>query len=594
MVSIDLDNIIHYHPPPIPKPPCKPHLTAYPRGSSYPPSNQPVLIHPLPPRPPCLSHESLQACHPRPQSPSPATPSLHIDCAVHLNEFDQELANLEMAEFGSQETLGSCFGGSEETQANINDPQKKELHDLQSEASHHDDRSLVDLRLRLLSEDPTTPQDTVTSSIAVETDRSSAAGAPTSPVGAAGSVSPNKPCPIQDPSPTELNETQLSIFGCGTEVNSVAAGESCYGLTSQHDCDVSRAQTPSPKPSTPVPAVDEPETANQRLETGTECGKSSPRPVTEAHSIQLHSRDNLATRDSNDICSTDCCPDDEALATPTSPVLQQQKQAVSRSEGKDPRRDLYRSCSVSVVVPVTRSRGLPVTRPPRAGSTRCTGKRKSRAKTPCNVDSDDPDDSDYTDGNDSGVGDISRLPRLTKRQRRPAATKIQPAQAQRESPHRVFSSPALEEEIANPRPGTSLQDIQTIPIRGFLTRQTFLSRVIYSCTFEEDRQPSCPHGPTKAAPAYEESLDKTVHTTQPSNKKPSVRATRFLPDEDELLIELKEKRSLPWNRIVKHFPGRTKGALQVRYSTKLKDRGTGSLRRGRSGRVKCPAAAAVA
>jgi hypothetical protein len=48
-------------------------------------------------------------------------------------------------------------------------------------------------------------------------------------------------------------------------------------------------------------------------------------------------------------------------------------------------------------------------------------------------------------------------------------------------------------------------------------------------------------------------------------------ASRFLPAEDELLIELKEKQSLPWNRIVKHFPGRTKGALQVRYSTKLKD-----------------------
>ena len=75
---------------------------------------------------------------------------------------------------------------------------------------------------------------------------------------------------------------------------------------------------------------------------------------------------------------------------------------------------------------------------------------------------------------------------------------------------------------------------------------------------------------------------------QPSNKKLSMRATRFLSDEDELLIELKEKRSVPWNRIVRHFPGRTKGALQVRYSTKLKNRGTGSPRRDRSRRVTCP------
>lgn len=63
------------------------------------------------------------------------------------------------------------------------------------EASHPNDRSLVDLRL--LSEDPTTPQDTVALSNAVKTDRSSAAGATTSPVGADGSVSPNKLCPIQ-------------------------------------------------------------------------------------------------------------------------------------------------------------------------------------------------------------------------------------------------------------------------------------------------------------------------------------------------------------------------------------------------------------
>ena len=239
---------------------------------------------------------------------------------------------------------------------------------------------------------------------------------------------------------------------------------------------VSTDQAPSPNPSTPVPAEDEPEPANQRLfrwspETGAEYRISSPLPVTEAHSIQLDARDLSATRDShlevrsdgNDIHSTNCCPDDEALSSTISPMLQQKKQAVSRSEGKDPPRDLSRSCSVSVVVPVTRSRGLPITRSTRSRSTRYTGKRKNRANSACTVESDDPDDSDYTDGNDSGVGDITRLPRLTKRQRRPTTTKIQPAQARRESPHRVFSSPAPEQEIANSRPATSLQDIQTIP-----------------------------------------------------------------------------------------------------------------------------------
>jgi hypothetical protein len=43
-----------------------------------------------------------------------------------------------------------------------------------------------------------------------------------------------------------------------------------------------------------------------------------------------------------------------------------------------------------------------------------------------------------------------------------------------------------------------------------------------------------------------------------------------LSKEDNLLIKLKQKDNLPWSEIAKHFPGRTKGSLQVRYSTKLR------------------------
>lgn len=131
MVSIDLDNIIHYHPSPIPKPPYNPpHLTTFSHVPSHLPSNQPVLIHPLPPRPQCLSHEPSQTSRACRQSPSPAASFLIPDRDAHPNEFDMELANLEMAEFESQETPGPCLGGSEESQSkNINDTQSKELHD---------------------------------------------------------------------------------------------------------------------------------------------------------------------------------------------------------------------------------------------------------------------------------------------------------------------------------------------------------------------------------------------------------------------------------------------------------------------------------
>jgi len=51
---------------------------------------------------------------------------------------------------------------------------------------------------------------------------------------------------------------------------------------------------------------------------------------------------------------------------------------------------------------------------------------------------------------------------------------------------------------------------------------------------------------------------------------------QYTREEDELLVHLKEDRKLPWNeihrRFSKKFSGRSKGTLQVRYCTKLKDR----------------------
>ncbi|KAJ5111871.1 hypothetical protein NUU61_001501 [Penicillium alfredii] len=598
MISIDLDNIIHYHPPPIPRPPCKPpHLPTSSRGSSHPPSNPPILIHPLPPRPPRHSHESPQTPHPRRQTTSSVVsclPSDHDAHArtklAHLNDFDKELADFDLAGIESQETSELRIGGGEESQVEaMNSVQRTELDDPYDD-SHSNERHRDDLRL--LSQDLTAPQDTATSLGAAETDLSST------------SISPNEQSPIQNPSSVEHRENQLSLVDCETVANSVAADEPCHTFTSQRDCDIPRDQSPYHNPSTPVPARDETEPANQRLfgyssEAGTEPGKSRPTPVTEAHSIQSQATDPTASHngyleapsDGNEVGST-VCQLDEALSRPISPVLQQQKRAGLRPGGEDSPRDLPRSCSVSVVIPEPQFNGLGIKRSTRAGRARCTGKRRIRDKSPCDIDSDDPDDIDYTNGNDSGVGDIAALPRPAKSQRRAAAIKIQP-RFRHQSPHPEFSSLARPQELfANPCPVTSLQDIETIPVRVFLTRQTFLSKVVYSCTFEEDRQP-CSHGTSKA-PSYSENMGQNGHTEQLSNRRSSARTTRFLPVEDELLVELKERRCLPWNRIVKHFPERTKNSLQVRYSTRLKDRGTESLKRDRSGRIKPAATAAAA
>ena len=52
--------------------------------------------------------------------------------------------------------------------------------------------------------------------------------------------------------------------------------------------------------------------------------------------------------------------------------------------------------------------------------------------------------------------------------------------------------------------------------------------------------------------------------------KPKGPKLKFTPEDDSLLIELKETKNLTWKQIADFFPGRSSGTLQVRYCTKLK------------------------
>ncbi len=46
----------------------------------------------------------------------------------------------------------------------------------------------------------------------------------------------------------------------------------------------------------------------------------------------------------------------------------------------------------------------------------------------------------------------------------------------------------------------------------------------------------------------------------------------FTPDEDRLLVSLREDRKLMWKEIVQYFPGRSSGTLRSRYHRVLRDR----------------------
>ena len=56
-------------------------------------------------------------------------------------------------------------------------------------------------------------------------------------------------------------------------------------------------------------------------------------------------------------------------------------------------------------------------------------------------------------------------------------------------------------------------------------------------------------------------------------RRPSGPKAKFTPEDDALLVDLKEKHDLTWKRISDYFPGRSSGTLQVRYCTKLKAKG---------------------
>ena len=57
--------------------------------------------------------------------------------------------------------------------------------------------------------------------------------------------------------------------------------------------------------------------------------------------------------------------------------------------------------------------------------------------------------------------------------------------------------------------------------------------------------------------------------TTAAKAKPTSRKARYTPEDDIKSRQLKEQ-GLSWIAIAKHFPGRTAGAIEVRYYTKLR------------------------
>ncbi|KAJ5989713.1 hypothetical protein N7481_004923 [Penicillium waksmanii] len=200
----------------------------------------------------------------------------------------------------------------------------------------------------------------------------------------------------------------------------------------------------------------------------------------------------------------------------------------------------------------------------------------------CSNGSSDADDAD----------DVSESSILSNRSKRAGRAAVQSSLAHprhnKNTRHNVPSqrrvSRASKNEESHPQmprdrhPISSLSDIETIPIRGFLTREIFLSKVVYSITFEERTEHTCLQEPDETPPDCERKAQRRKLPRQKNHEVgKSIRPARILSKDelskdDELLIELKEEKGFKWKKSGEYFPNRSVGSLQVRYSTRLKSR----------------------
>src|SRR5258706_4887339 len=135
----------------------------------------------------------------------------------------------------------------------------------------------------------------------------------------------------------------------------------------------------------------------------------------------------------------------------------------------------------------------------------------------------------------------------------------------------------------------SMQESEEIPIHGYLTLKTIESKVMYCLTFSQKLSPkpsgtSQKKGITRSASSNSDRRDSERLPTQERPISRPVRYSRFSSEDDELLLQLKGEGS-SWDEISDHFPERSKGTLQVHFSTKLKSRAETSKKRRRSGWV---------
>uniref|UniRef100_A0A093XBI0 Transcriptional regulatory protein TOD6 n=1 Tax=Talaromyces marneffei PM1 TaxID=1077442 RepID=A0A093XBI0_TALMA len=270
------------------------------------------------------------------------------------------------------------------------------------------------------------------------------------------------------------------------------------------------------------------------------------------------------------------CEGDHSTNEPASIQSQEPSTLVSSEQT-----DIYHheNCAVAVVTPAAQPPK------PRKRPYRLRNKTQTYRTDP-------PDESDEFDDSDDD-DDVDQAQHV-EHQRHSKRPKYQPI---------VRSDPIKPEAVRDFKLGDfSLPDFRTVQ-RGVLTCEFFPSQIMYSFSWAEDRGCSddrppnednmlskgysrCEMNGIQGSDLHSSSKDVEDETTEKiddnqqnsrlNNRKPSHGQKRrhkkpWTDEADARLKLLKEKDNLSWSQILKHFPHRTKGALQFRYSKFLKN-----------------------
>jgi len=183
---------------------------------------------------------------------------------------------------------------------------------------------------------------------------------------------------------------------------------------------------------------------------------------------------------------------------------------------------------------------------------------------------DDSNDEDYDNISDAAASEIQRPPRSRKRVKR--AKDMEHNDVETPSTHSLNVSYQATAATSS----VSMQESEEIPIHGYLTLKTIESKVVYCLTFSQEllQEPggtSQRQGIPRSVSSSRDRRDSERLPVQERAMSRPARNSRFSSQDDKLLLQLKGE-GLSWDEISDRFPERSKGTLQVHYSTKLKPR----------------------